>query len=290
MNPTHNLFVKLTRLAPLALATVLATVPARAIEPVTTTEPASSFPVEAFPDRNASFRLGAFLVTNINTTVSLTTANGAGGTLIDFGDTLGGETSVNVFRIDADWYVSGPHRVQGSWYDINLTGHRVIDREIHFGDETYPINAVVDSEFRTKIYKLSYGYTFHRGQKHEFTGLIGAHIMSLETSLAASNLGRVERFDVTAPLPAFGVGWTAHWTPRLETRAIVQYFGISLDDKIEGQFVDFLLAAEYRINKNFSAGIGYNYFDLDVDAHRGPLTLSVTDSYDGFLVYLGAHF
>jgi hypothetical protein len=35
---------------------------------------------------------------------------------------------------------------------------------------------------------------------------------------------------------------------------------------------------------------GYNYFELDVEAHKGPLTLSVTDSYQGFLVYLGLHF
>lgn len=282
MNPTHNLLVKIVRLAPLALAAVLATAPARAADPAT--------PVEAFPNEKFTLRLGAFLVTDIDTTIGLRTDGGMGGDIISFGDTLGGETSVNVFRADADWYVSGPHLVQGAWYDINLTGHRSISREIEWGDEVFPINATVDSEFRTQIYKLSYGYTFHRSQKHEFTGLIGAHVMSLETSLAATNLGKVERFDVTAPLPAFGLGWTAHWTPRFQTRAVVQYFGISYEDKIEGQFIDLLLAAEYRINKNFSAGVGYNYFDLDVDAHRGPLTLSLTNSYNGFLIYLGAHF
>jgi len=294
MNLLHTSFVKnkIIRLAPLALASLLVATTARAAEPAT--PPAelatTTVPFEDFPANNVDLRLGAFLVTNINTTVSLTTDSGAGGDIIDFGDTLGGETSVNVFRADVDWYVSGPHRVQGAWYDINLTGHRVIDRDIHFGDETYPINATVDSGFRTNIYKISYGYTFHRGQKHEFTGLIGAHVMSLETSLTAANIGRAERFDVTAPLPAFGIGWTAHWTRRFETRAIVQYFGISYEDKIEGKFVDVLLAAEYRLSKYFSVGAGYNYFDLNVDAHRGPLTLSVSDSYDGFLVYLGVHF
>lgn len=285
MNSPHTMFVKLTRLAPLALAALLTSVPARAIEPTTATELATDF-----PDDKVVIRLGAFLVTNINTTISLKTDNGAGGDIINFGDTLGGETSVNVFRTDVDWYISGPHGVQGSWYDINLSGHRVIDRDIHFGDETFPINATVDSGMRTQIYKLSYGYTFHRGQRHEFTGLIGLHIMSLETSLTASNLGRAERFDVTAPLPAFGVGWTAHWTPRFETRAIVQYFGLSIDDKYEGDFVDLLLAAEMRLSKHFSVGAGYNYFNLNVDVHRAPLTLSLDDSYDGFLLYLGVHF
>lgn len=289
MNQSHNAFVKLTRLAPLALASLLASVPAWSQEPGTATS--SSYPVEAFPEEKFALRLGAFLVTDIQTTIGLRNNNtGQGGDFIDFGHTLGGETSVNVFRADADWYFSGPHLVQGSWYDIKLSGHRTLDREIHWGDETFPISATLDSEFRTQIYKLSYGYTFHQGDRHEFTALIGAHIMSLETSISAPNLGRAERFDVTAPLPALGLGWNAHWTPRFQTRATVQYFGISIDDKVEGQFIDLLFAAEYRLNKNFSLGAGYNYFDLDVDAHKGPLTLSVTDSYQGFLVYLGLHF
>jgi hypothetical protein len=283
MNPSHNPFVKTLRLAPLALASLLAAASVNAADPADAS-------IEEYPAHTVDLRLGAFLVTDINTTISLTGANGGGGTLVDFGDTLGGETSINVFRADVDWMVSGPHLVQGSWYDLNLSGHKVIDRDIEFGDETFPVNATVDSGLRTQIYKVSYGYTFHRGQKHEFTGTIGAHIMSLETFISAPNLGKVERFDVTAPLPAFGIAWTAHWLRNFQTRAHIQYFGISVDDKVEGKFVDALVAAEYRMTNHFSFGVGYNYFKLDVDAHRGPLTLSITDTYDGFLIYLGAHF
>jgi len=289
MNTSHNTFVKLIRLAPLALASLLATISARSADPGGAVP--SSYPVEAFPEDKFALRLGAFLVTDIQTTFGLRNENtGQGGEFIDFGDTLGGETSVNVFRADADWYFTGAHFLQGSWYNINLTGRRSLDREIHWGDQTYPISATLESQFRTQIYKLSYGYTFRRGERHEFSALIGLHVMSVETALTAPNLGRAERFEVTAPLPAIGLGWNAHWTPRFQTRATVQYFGISLDDKIEGSFVDFLLSAEYRVNKNFSVGAGYNYFDLDIDAHKGPLTLSVTDSYHGFLVYVGVHF
>ena len=114
--------------------------------------------------------------------------------------------------------------------------------------------------------------------------------MSLDTNLTAPNLGKAERFDVTAPLPALGLGWTAHWTPQFLTRATVQYFGVSVDDKVEGHFVDALFAAEYRFNKLFSVGAGYNYFDLSVEAHRNAFTLNATDTYHGFLAYIGFHF
>jgi hypothetical protein len=285
MNPSHNPFVKALRLAPLALASLLTAASVNAADPA----PADAS-VEEYPASQVDLRLGGFLLTNINTTLSLTGSGGNGGTIIDFGDTLGGETSVNIFRADVDWNISGPHLVQGSWYNIDLSGHKVISKEIDFGDEVFPINATVDSQMRSQVYKVSYGYTFHEGEKHEFTGLIGVHVMTLETGLSAANLGKAERFEVTAPLPAFGVGWTAHWARNFQTRAVVQYFGISVDDKIEGSFVDALFAAEYRMTNHFSFGVGYNYFKLDVDAHKGPLTLSADYQYDGFLVYIGAHF
>jgi len=285
MNLTHTLFVKILRRAALAPALLLALLPARAADEAA---PALA-PLDPPPADQFVFRLGAFLVTNIDTRLSLTTDSGGGGTLIDFGDTLGGETSANIFRVDADWNI-GPHLVQGAWYDISLNGHRVIDREIHWGDEIYPINAEIDSRLRTSIYKLSYGYTFHKGQRHEFTGLIGAHVMRLSTSLTISNVGTAEGFDVTAPLPAFGVGWTAHWTDRFQTRVVAQYFGISIDDRISGHFLDLLFAAEYRLSRHWSVGGGYNRFDLDIEATRGPLTLHIEDSYNGFLAYVGFHF
>ncbi|MEJ1972520.1 MAG: hypothetical protein WDM96_08715 [Lacunisphaera sp.] len=285
MNLLHTSFSRSLRLAPLALALFLAG-SLRADE-----TPAPAVPVETTEPDHFSLRLGAFAISNVDTRMSLTTASGQGGTLVDFANMLGGETSATIFRADADWYIAGPHRVEGSWYDINLTGSRVISQEIHFGDQTYPINAQIDSHFRTEIYKLSYGYTWWKGQKHELTGLIGAHIMSLDTGLVATNLGKAESFNVTAPLPAFGLGWTAHWTDRFETRAMIQYFGISLEEKkISGHFFDALFAAEYRLTHTFSVGAGYNRFDLHADVTRGPLTLNLTDAYNGFLVYLGAHF
>ncbi len=286
MNLPHTSFISSLRLALLALALPAAAGAVRADD-----APAAAVPVETTAPQKFALRLGAFAVTNIDTRMSLTTAGGAGGTLIDFGHTLGGDTSSTIFRADGSWDISGPHSLDASWYNIGLIGHRAISTEIHFGDKVYPINSQIDSHFRTQIYKLSYVYTWHKGQKHEFTGSIGAHIMSFDTGLEVSNVGSAQNFSVTAPLPAFGLGWIAHWTDRFETRAVVQYFGISLDEQqISGHFFDALFVAEYRMTKNFSVGAGYNRFDLNADVTRGPLTLSVTDAYDGFLVYLGAHF
>jgi hypothetical protein len=260
--------------------------------PVPADQSATLVPVEALPKPDPwDLRLGAFLVTGANTDLRLGTTNGEHGTDISFADTLGTETAVNVFRADADWHFSGPHEFSASWYDIDLTGHRPIDVDITWGDDHFEAHTDIRSEFRTQIYKFSYGYTFLRGQRHEITALLGAHIMTLQASLSASGIGESEGFKVTAPLPAFGVAWRAHWTDKISTTASFQYFGISLEDnKYSGHFTDFLLAGEYRLSRHWGLGGGYNRFDLKADFKREPLVLSVIDKYNGFLVYIAAHF
>ncbi len=260
--------------------------------PVPAEQTATAVPVETLPKPDPwDLRLGAFLVTDANTDFRLGTVNGEHGTEISFADNLGGETSVTVFRGDADWHFSGPHQLSASWYNIDLTGHRPIDIDITWGDRHFEAHTDIRSEFRTQIYKLSYGYTFLRGERHEITALIGAHVMTLSTSLSATGVGGTEGFKVTAPLPAFGVGWRARWTDRISTTASVQYFGISLEDnKYSGHFTDVLLAGEYRVSRHWGLGAGYNRFELKADFKRDPLVLSVLDKYNGFLIYVAAHF
>jgi hypothetical protein len=304
---SHSRFV---RACALLCATLLLPVAAHTAEPSTAAEPpataepsAALVPVETLSKPDPwDLRLGAFLVTDANTDLRLGTTNGEHGTDLSFADNLGGETSVNVFRADVDWHFSGPHQFSASWYDIDLTGHRVIDRDIDWGDHHFSADADVRSKFRTQIYKFSYGYTFLRGERHEITALIGVHVMTLDTSLSVSgtatgNSGSVSGaaetggFNITAPLPAFGVGWRARWTDRISTTAAFQYFGISLEDnKYSGHFTDFIVAGEYRVSRHWGLGAGYNRFELKADFKREPLVLSVIDKYNGFLIFVAAHF
>src|SRR6185503_14731733 len=155
-----------------------------------------------------------------------------------------------------------------------------------FGDHTYPINSTISSQFRTNIYKISYQYTWHRDEKHEFTALLGLHIMRFSTSLSATGVGSTEGFSVTAPLPSFGLGWRAKWTDRFSTRASVQYFGISLEGgKYSGHFTDVLIAGEYAIWQSGGIGVGYNRFDLSAELKQ-TRKLTVDYSYNGLMAYV----
>jgi hemolysin activation/secretion protein len=236
-------------------------------------------------------RLGAFALSDINTSLRLDGSNGSIGSDIGVADRLGGDTKLNVFRADGSMVISGNHGIEFSWYDLNVRGDKVIDTSINWGDTVYPVNAEIKSQFRTNVYRLAYTYTFHRDQRHEFSGLLGVHLMNFQTSLEAVNLGKAERVSATAPLPSFGLAWRARWTERFSTRASLQYFGISLEEgKYSGHFTDALATAEYRFSKSWGVGGGYNRFDLSGAFKPGKLKLTMDFTYNGFLLYAFARF
>jgi hypothetical protein len=235
---------------------------------------------------SGDLRLGGFLLSGINTRIRLDTPLGAVGSNINFASTLGGETSVNVFRADASWTIKGRHSLDASWFDIDLRGRRRLEANITYGGQNYVLGTDVESRFRTEIYKIGYGYALYRRDQHEITGLLGAHIIQFQTSIKATALGQSEQFSTTAPLPSFGLAWRAKWSDNLTTRLSCQYFGISLDrGKYSGHFTDALAAVEYQITSHGGLGFGYNRFDLEGSTKAGPLKLTANYAYNGLLLY-----
>ena len=235
-------------------------------------------------------RVGAFLLSDIQTDLRLEAELSSGSTL-DFGKELGGDSSLTVFRADVDWHFARSHEITASWYDLEVNGSRTLSDSISFGGEEFPINATVESMFRTNIVKLAYGYTFNRGARHEFTGLIGAHVLSLETSIKSTASTREPRFSVTAPLPAIGFAWAAHWSERFSTLVSLQYFGLSVDEgKYSGHFTDGLISGQYRFLNHWGVGAGYNRFELSTELNNDNQRLTVEHKYNGLLFYIFCEF
>jgi hypothetical protein len=243
------------------------------------------------PITTAELRLGAYVLSEIDVRFNVSSENGPGGTPVDFGDDLAGEQSLTVFRADGSWHFVGAHGIDATWYRVNLSGRRTIDRNINFGGDAFPAGVEVESTVETDIYKLAYGYTFRRGTAHELTALLGVHVMDVQVGMKAASLSRDRDFNATAPLPVIGFGWKGRWTDRLTTRVVVQYFGISVDDdKYSGHFIDALATVQYRLIGSFGLGIGYNRFDLNAEIKNNGRRLEFENTHNGLLAFLFAEF
>jgi len=252
----------------------------------------AAFADDAIPDQpTVDLRLGAFILSDVQTVFRLDARGLPPGTDLDFADNLGGDSSLSVFRFDGSWNFHGRHGLDAAWYDIDQKAQTVLSKTIEYNGQTYTIGATVQSRFRTNFYKVTYHYTFYKRERHEVSGLLGAHIMKVYTSIGLANTGSLESFSVTAPLPSFGLAWKAAWTERFSTRASLQYFGISYDEgRYSGQFTDLMATAEYTIGHGAGLGLGYNRFDLKLDLAKGIHNLNMHYAYNGLLAYVFARF
>jgi hypothetical protein len=251
--------------------------------------PPASGELEAGYDR-FTVHAGAFLLSGINTTLSLDGSGGQIGDEIDFEQDLGGDNSLTLFRADAEWRFAERHRVGLSWFDISQSTTHAIDFDLEWGDEVFPVSTVVETQFRTTISKLNYGYTFHRSAKHEVTALLGLHITGFDVGISAPNLGRSGGVKATAPLPVGGIEWRARLSDKLTSRISYEYFGISIDSKYTGSLSDFLVMLDYRFAKNWSLGAGYNRYVLRASVKSEDLELTLKHSYNGLIAFLSTSF
>jgi hypothetical protein len=239
---------------------------------------------EVLPNR-FMLRLGGYHVQNADAIMRLDMNNLPVGTYIDFHNTLGGETSANVFRMDGLYRFNDNNSLWFSWYALRFAGTRVLDREIKWGDHTFPIYAKVDSELKYDIYKLNYEYSLYHNDKIELAVSAGLHVMRIFAGITENSIGQSQTEAVTAPLPVFGLGVVYNFTPRFNGFFHYQWFFINYQDKVKGGLQDFLIGLEYRVFRNVALGAAYNRFALNVEAKRDATTLYVDANWNGGMLY-----
>ena len=172
-------------------------------------------------------------------------------------------------------------------FSFNRDGTRTIDETIDFGDRTFAINTVVNSDAQSRHREGR--YTFAPVIKERgFVGLTaGLYVAQTMLSLSEATLGTAQTEDLTAPLPVIGVRGQYAITDRIKLRGSLEVFGIDTGD-VSGHLNDFNIAADYGFGKRFAVGLAYNDVAMDIDASEGGSGFrgALDWGYSGWLLYL----
>ena len=76
---------------------------------------------------------------------------------------------------------------------------------------------------------------------------------------------------------------------RLMVRSSGELFAIKFDD-VDGTLFDFYIGLDYHFSDAFSAGLGYNHVELDVEADGSDFKGALDWSYDGALLSVAYSF
>jgi hypothetical protein len=242
---------------------------------------------EKLPD-TFSLRLGGYGIRNADTVMRLDANNAPVGTYVDFHDTLGGERKAAVARLDGLYRFNERHGLGFSWYRIKLTGSRVLDKDIQWGDQTFPVNSQIDSELKFDVTKVNYQYSVFHNEEAELGASFGLHVMGVSANI--NGINRSQGQSVTAPLPVWGLYAKYKFTPRFSAYYEYQIFNINYQDKVSGGLQDFLFGLEYRLFRNFALGAAYNRFALHMKGKGDVTTVYLDTNWNGGMLYGAAYF
>jgi hypothetical protein len=225
--------------------------------------------------------------------------DGLGGNLgsrLDFEDDLNLDERKNTLLAAARWRFRDRHFLEIEYFNLKRYGTKRIEEEIRFGETVFPITAQIDSSFTTEVTRLSYAY---RVVRHPDWGLAlsaGLHLTRLRTVLNGTFTDDVdapvftrELASVTAPLPVFGLSGARRLSEKWTFLARGQWFFLEVDD-VAGAITHAAVHFEHSTFDNIGLGIGYDWFDIDVDLADALWRGTAEVRFKGPMIFLQGSF
>jgi hypothetical protein len=249
-------------------------------------------------EEKVTVMLGAFLPA-FRSKAQLDNHEGGIGDRVDLGNDLGVDENTSGGWLSAEWRFAPRHRFGFNYSRFTLRGERTLDRELHIGDQIYPVGADVSSQLRLEITPITYSYSALKRDNDELALTVGLHWSRLSfhtegtLSLSAATFGRESTAKADVPLPLIGLRYdhrfSDHWSAGASAAAFSLKFG-SDTFHFQGSLVSARLHAEYRFSRHIAAGGALEAFKVDVDMNQADWKGGFDYGYWGPQLYVTARF
>lgn len=190
---------------------------------------------------------------------------------VDFEKALGLETSSFVFATDgvARFGKRNKSFILAGYYGLNRTATKELSTEIEFFGQVYKAGTIITTSSKLSIISASYGYTFYQTKQFDFGASLGFFVMPISLAIGATFINGesigAKSTDFIAPLPMIGLHTSFALSPRIFLRQNINLFYIKIEN-LKGNLTNINLSLDYRINKYFGAGLGFNSFNMLFEA------------------------
>jgi hypothetical protein len=231
------------------------------------------------------FKLTAGFFLPINSTKIQVGANGqAAGTEIDFQKDLGFGADIATFLANFQWRISRRSRINLSYYKMDRSSTHTLQKDITFDDNTYHVNASVNTYFNTAIYQFSYGYAIIEKPKYELGVLIGAHTVGTTAGIslngASTGVSASNNFGFTAPLPDLGIWGGYAFSNRFAVNLDFDYLSLTVNN-ITGRIVAYNLIFSYKLIEQLDLSLAYTGLNFNVNTTKKGVTGDFRWGYNG---------
>jgi hypothetical protein len=255
---------------------------------------------DALPSHNPALRdsfyfaLGGY-VPKTSTSAQLDSTNLGIGTNIDFERALGMTTQRVVPDVSARWRFAEHWRFEVAYFELNRSGDKVIEQDIHWGDQDFVAGTQIQSKFNFSDLRTSIGYSFFKRPDKDIGVALGAHIASYDVGLSVAGIGVVpagggsESKKVLAPLPVLSVygqfALTDEWAISMRLDRFVMSY-----DHYYGNITSSAIDVNYQPFRYVGFGLGYRSLFINLSATKPDWTATFSQSFQGPLAYMNANF
>ncbi|MBV8516414.1 MAG: hypothetical protein JO197_03325 [Acidobacteria bacterium] len=220
---------------------------------------------------------GAVSPSNFTTTARIDPdASNAEGTRVGFERDLGLERSHTLQRYAVEWRPFRRHELAATYFSAPRSGLQQIDRDIIFRNQTYPVSALVGTQFDLTSASLTYTYWARRSDRDGLGITLGASTLSLDASVTATQAGSSitiqQTADTDVPVALAGLQGRVAFTPSLLGEASVATLPRVTISDYTGHALTADARLEFRALRWLGIGAAYHYFHLNVDVAQTTLS------------------
>jgi hypothetical protein len=233
---------------------------------------------------------------NVNSTARLDATGTVRGTTLDMERDLGLAHSQSTGYLLLGTRLGQAWRLEFEYYQLRRSGSRTTDRDIQWGNASFPLSTTVDARFDTTIYRLTGGWSFVHTTQAELGAALGFHVTDFDLGLAGQAAGVANalsfqevRRSQLVPLPTIGAYGSYQVAPQWTVRGRVDYLSLNYQN-YDGKLLNSMAAVDWRFSRTFSIGAGYRYVKYELGLTKSDFEGQADYRFKGPIVYISAGF
>ncbi|HEY4210446.1 MAG TPA: hypothetical protein VGM84_03095 [Steroidobacteraceae bacterium] len=211
---------------------------------------------------------GTIYASKLDTVLRVDNSQSIAGTAVSAENDLGLRSKVVQGRMELMFRMRENSRLRVNYYDSDRSATHQLSRTINFGDETFVVKDLANTDLNWRIFGLTYTYSFLHTERFEFGGGIGAYLLQGEA--AGEVQSRSERQEVSGvgafPTVALDGAWRISRRWALTARG--QYLRATVND-FSGALGDYHADLQYRWTNAFALGAGFSSLHMSLDVKGG---------------------
>ena len=237
-----------------------------------------------------SFRLPGFELraglysNNIESKIIRRPVDGGPGEEIETEDVLGVDRKKNVLHIAGIVRFAHFHRIGIGYFELGRESRTTLLTDVTIGDETFLEGTEIDVDADLAITQLTYGFSLMNDAQKELGLLVGIHVTKFDAHVSSEQTGQVVEASIDTPLPVVGVFGSLALGEKTDLNANLQIFRMEFDH-YDGSLNALYLGLNHYFTEKLGAGIGYNFYAMNLDSPDETLRGSLQIRHHGPIVF-----